>query len=220
MRDNRYMSAESKAPARAHSGATASPRVGLRERKKQRTRRTIRTEALKLFQRQGYSATTIEQIAEAADVSPSTFFRYFPSKEQLVLADDIDPIMIRAIESQPPELAPLEAFRQAMKETFDQLDPQDWQFEQDRMKLIYNEPELRSVIMQETERNVDLIAGLLARRIGREADDFEVRTFSGAMIGAMMTAFGREGLDLEKVDRIADFLAAGMPLEPAPKTTD
>nr|WP_245716642.1 TetR family transcriptional regulator [Nocardia mikamii] len=213
------MSAESKAPARAHSGTTTSPRMGLRERKKQRTRRTIRAEAMKLFQRQGYSATTIEQIAEAADISPSTFFRYFPSKEQVVLADDVDPIMIDAIESQPLELAPLAAFRQAMRDTFENLDPQDWQFEQDRMKLIYNEPELRSVIMQETERNVDLIAGLLARRIGREPDDFEVRTFSGAMIGAMMTAFGRDGLDLEKVDRIAEFIAAGMPLEP-PSTTD
>ena len=208
------MSAESK--AQVHPGATAAPRMGLRERKKQRTRRTIRAEALKLFQRQGYSATTVEQIAEAADISPSTFFRYFPSKEQLVLADDVDPIMIRAIESQPQELTPLAAFRKAMKDTFEALDPQDWQFEQDRMRLIYNEPELRSVIMQETERNVDMIAGLLARRIGREADDFEVRTFSGAMIGAMMTAFGKDGLDLEKVDRIADFLAAGMPLGPAP----
>ncbi|WP_443678168.1 acyl-CoA-like ligand-binding transcription factor [Nocardia spumae] len=192
--------------------------MGLRERKKQRTRRTIRTEALALFQRQGYAATTVEQIAEAADISPSTFFRYFPSKEQLVLADDLDPIMIRAIESQPPELTPLAAFRQAMRDTFRELDPQDWQFEQDRMRLIYNEPELRSVIMRETERNVDLIAGLLARRIGRAQDDFEVRTFCGAMIGAMMTAFGREGLDLDKVDRIIAFLEAGMPLRPAAET--
>ncbi|WP_290049425.1 acyl-CoA-like ligand-binding transcription factor [Nocardia nova] len=209
------MSAESKAPARAYSGATTSPRVGLRERKKQRTRRTIRAEAMKLFQAQGYSATTIEQIAEAADISPSTFFRYFPSKEQVVLADDVDPIMIHALESQPSELTPLAAFRQAMRDTFDNLDPQDWQFEQDRMKLIYNEPELRSVIMQETERNVDLVSALLARRVGREPSDFEVRAFSGAMIGAMMTAFGREGLDLDKIDRIVEFMEAGMPLGPA-----
>ena len=207
------MSADSK--TQAHPGATASPRMGLRERKKLRSRRTIRTEALKLFQRQGYSSTTIDQIAEAADISPSTFFRYFPSKEQLVLADDLDPIMIHAIESQPAQLSPLAAFRKAMHDTFAALDPQDWQFEQDRMRLIYNEPELRSVIMRETERNVELIAELIARRIGRAADDFEVRAFAGAMIGAMMTAFGREGLDLEKVDRIAEFMQAGMPLGPA-----
>ena len=208
MRNNRCMSAESKAPA------DVSPRTGLRERKKQRTRRTIRTEALKLFRRQGYGSTTVEQIAEAADVSPSTFFRYFPSKEQLVLADDMDPIMIRAIQSQPEELSLLAAFRQGMRDTFAQLDADEWQFEQDRMMLIYNEPELRSVVMRETERNVNLIAALLAHRIGREVDDFEVRTFSGALIGALMTAFGDGGLDLEKAYRIIDFMAAGMPLPP------
>ena len=188
--------------------------MGLRERKKQRTRRTVRSEAMKLFQRQGYAATTVEQIAEAADISPSTFFRYFPSKEQLVLVDDVDPIMIRAVESQPPELSPLAAFRSAIHDTFEQLSPQEWEFEQDRMRLIYDEPELRSVIMRETERNVDMIAGLLARRIGRTADDFEVRAFCGALIGAMMTAFGRDGLDLDKIDRIAEFMEAGMPLGP------
>ena len=214
MRDNRCMSAESKAPMRAHTGASPSPRTGLRERKKQRTRRTIRTEALKLFQRQGYTATTVEQIAEAADISPSTFFRYFPSKEQLVLVDDVDPIMIRAFESQPPELSTLAAFRQGMRDTFAELDPEEWQFEQDRMKLIYSEPELRSVVMRETERNVRLVAGLLARRIGRAEDDFEVLAFSGAVVGALMTAFSSAGLDMEKVERIVDFIEDGMPLGP------
>lgn len=215
------MSAESKTPARDPSEARYSPREGLRERKKQRTRRTIRTEALKLFQRQGYTATTVEQIAEAADISPSTFFRYFPSKEQLVLTDDMDPIMIRAIEAQPDELSPLVAFQRGIRETYDQMDAEEWQFEQDRMRLIYREPELRSVIMRETDRNVDMFAGLLAHRIGRDADDFEVRAFSGALIGAMRTTFGAEGIEgfnMEKLDRIVEFVAAGMPLGPASGT--
>src|SRR5690242_13508741 len=104
------MSADSKMPA------------GLRERKKERTRRTIRTEAMRLFKRQGYAETTVEQIAAAADISPSTFFRYFPSKEQVALTDDMDPIMLRAIEDQPLELSPLAAFRNAVTQTFAQLD--------------------------------------------------------------------------------------------------
>ena len=65
------------------------PTLGLRERKKIRTRETIRQEAFRLIEENGYAATTVEQIAEAAEVSPSTFFRYFPTKESVLLADDI-----------------------------------------------------------------------------------------------------------------------------------
>ncbi len=85
--------------------APAAPRPGLRERKKARTRAAIREHALRLFREQGYAATTVDQIAEAADVSPSTFFRYFPTKEDVVLQDEFDVLAIGAFEKQPPELS-------------------------------------------------------------------------------------------------------------------
>jgi len=50
----------------------------------------------------GYQRTTVEQIAAAAEVSPSTFFRYFPTKEDLVLQDDMDTRLVEAFERQPP----------------------------------------------------------------------------------------------------------------------
>src|SRR3978361_1377611 len=87
--------------------------IGLRERKKIRTRAAIRDNAIRLFDEQGYAATTVDQIAEASDVSPSTFFRYFPNKEAVVLADDLDELMITAIRSAPAELSPLEVMRWA-----------------------------------------------------------------------------------------------------------
>ena len=65
-------------------------RPGLWERKKARTRAAIREHAFRLFREQGYDATTVDQIAEAAEVSPSTFFRYFPTKEDVVLQDDME----------------------------------------------------------------------------------------------------------------------------------
>lgn len=65
------------------AAAQSALALGLRERKKQRTRETIARAALDLFDRQGYQATTIAQIAEAADVSPRTISAYFPAKEEL-----------------------------------------------------------------------------------------------------------------------------------------
>src|SRR5260370_30385088 len=87
---------------------------GLRERKKAKTRAAIRDHALRLFREQGYQRTTVEQIAAAAEVSPSTFFRYFPTKEDVVLQDDMDTRMIEAPERQPADLSPLSAVRSAV----------------------------------------------------------------------------------------------------------
>jgi AcrR family transcriptional regulator len=60
--------------------------MGMRERKAQRSRERIVSEAMTLFAGSGYEQTTMEAIAEAADVSPSTLYRYFPSKDVIVLA--------------------------------------------------------------------------------------------------------------------------------------
>ena len=69
---------------------TSSLPAGLRERKKAKTRAALREHAMRLFEEQGFAATTVEQIAEAAEVSPSTFFRYFATKEDAILVDDVD----------------------------------------------------------------------------------------------------------------------------------
>src|SRR3989440_9766897 len=66
--------------------AATQPKLGLRERKKRRTRETIVAVATKLFVEQGYEATTTAQIADAAEVSPSTFFKYFPTKADVVFS--------------------------------------------------------------------------------------------------------------------------------------
>ena len=66
--------------------AATQPKLGLRERKKLRTRETIVAVATRLFVEHGYEATTTAQIAEAAEVSPSTFFKYFPTKADVVFS--------------------------------------------------------------------------------------------------------------------------------------
>ncbi|MFX0580409.1 TetR family transcriptional regulator [Nocardia nepalensis] len=185
---------------------------GLRERKKERTRRTIREEAFRLFREQGYNETTIEQIAAAAEVSPSTFFRYFPTKEQLVLADDLDPLMIDALRAQPRDVPPLTAFRNAAAGVFAKLPAAELAFEQERQALLYHVPELRAAIGLELERSIDLMAGLLAEHMGRDPDDFEIRVTAGAIAGAALGIATISPLNAENLNRALDFLEEGLPL--------
>src|SRR3954470_6470630 len=117
---------------------------GLRELKKQRTRIAIQEAALDLIVRQGYDATTCEQIAAAAEVSPSTFFRYFPTKEDVVLQDDYDPMLIAAFEAVPAGVAPVPALRQAMRVAFEQIDAVERARVLERTKLSLAVPALRA----------------------------------------------------------------------------
>jgi AcrR family transcriptional regulator len=89
----------------------------MRTRKKARTRVAIQDAALDLFAEQGYEATSVEQIALRADVSASTFFRYFGAKADIILNDQDTqlPQLCAAILSQPPQVGDLEVVRIALK---------------------------------------------------------------------------------------------------------
>lgn len=186
--------------------------IGLRERKKARTRAALREHGLRLFREQGYAATTIEQIAEAAEVSPSTFFRYFPSKEELVLVDDTDPLLLAALAEQPIEKSPISAVRAAIEAVLSKMSDEEWKREQERHELMLAVPELRAAAMDEFRRNVDLLTEVVASRLGRSADDFEVRVFAGAVIGAALSVFERPAADFRTTLKALDFLEAGLPL--------
>lgn len=186
--------------------------LGLRERKKIKTRQAIRREAFRLIDENGYAATTVEQIAEAAEVSPSTFFRYFPSKESLLLADDLDPLILAAFEAQPPDLSPTEAIRRAYEDVMARLPAEQLEFENTRQRLMFSIPELKAAMYDEYYRTVNVMAELIGRRIGRPANDFEVRVFVGALTGAMMAAFDNAPQTADTIYRALDFVDAGMPL--------
>ncbi|WP_250002608.1 TetR family transcriptional regulator [Actinoplanes sp. M2I2] len=179
--------------------------AGLRERKKARTRAAIRDAAMRLFTEQGYAATTVEQIAEAAEVSPSTFFRYFPTKEDVVLTDDVDPAVVAAIRAQPPETPVVDAVLAGMRQVFEQLTEEEWAGERRRQRLFDEVPDLRARQLQQTVAAVDLLAGVIAERLGRPADADEARTLAGALVGVTLT-FLRPGeavsFHLEDFDRV------------------
>jgi AcrR family transcriptional regulator len=168
--------------------ATSPARPGLRERKKAQTRATIQACALRLFREQGYDATTIEQIIAAADVSETTFFRYFPTKEDLVLSDDYDPLLIEAFHAQPAHLAPVPALRAAFAAAFAGLTAQQRAAQKERITLAFTVPRLRAAMLDQLSQAMQLLARAMAERVGRRPDDFTVRTVAGAVVGAAMAA--------------------------------
>jgi len=195
---------------------------GLRERKKARTRAAIRQHALRLFRENGYQRTTVEQIAAAAEVSPSTFFRYFPTKEDVVLQDDMDIRMIEALEQQPPELAPIAAVRAAARQMFVSYTQADLDLLQETTMLTMTVPEVRARAMDEFARTIAVISEALAKRAGRPADDLAVRAAGGAVIGVIMSitmpwegwSRERQSIDdmFQRIDQALALLEAGLPL--------
>lgn len=194
----------------------AIPRTGLRERKKARTRADIRRHAFRLFREQGYDATPVEQIAEAAEVSRSTFFRYFPTKEDVVLRDDMEVLWAEVVRSQPPELSPMAALRNAMGDIFARITPADRQQLRETAELTMSVPALRARSLDETVRTIGVIAELAAERSGRDPADIEVRAFAGAIVGVAMAAWFATSGDLEKFmrefERAIALLEAGLPM--------
>jgi AcrR family transcriptional regulator len=170
------------------------PPAGLRERKKIKLRRTIQAEALRLFGTQGYDQTTVEQIAEAAETSTTTFYRYFPTKEDVVLDDAYDPIVEATIASRPAGEALTETFRAAAAAVAAASEI-DHDFNLARLSLVATAPALDARYAGEQRGSIDLIARLLADRAGRSAGDFQVRLTAAAFIAVLFTASQRWAAD-------------------------
>jgi AcrR family transcriptional regulator len=194
---------------------------GLRERKKARTRASLREHALRLFREQGYQATTVEQIAAAAEVSPSTFFRYFPTKEDVVLQDDMDTRMIAAFEQQPPGVGPIAAVRAAAREMVTSYTGTDLDVIRETTRLTMTVPEVRARALDEFARTITVLTEAVSKRTGRAPDDLAVRTVAGAIIGVIMSITipwenWSDGTSFEdtfaRIDEALALLEAGLPL--------
>lgn len=193
------------------------PVLGLRERKKAKTRAAIQRHALRLFREQGYAATTVEQIAEAAEVSPSTFFRYFATKEDVVLYDAFDPILFAQFAAQPAELSPIQAIRKSVREVFGTLTAEEMTEQWERAMLVLAVPELRMRMLDTTVAATQQFAQMVAKRVGRQANEPAVRAFAGAVVGAMLAAADPDTVQsmgdyFERMDASLGYLEAGLPL--------
>jgi AcrR family transcriptional regulator len=187
---------------------TTSPPAGLRERKKAKTRAAIREAAMTLFEQQGYASTTVEQIAEAAEVSPSTFFRYFPTKEAVVVTDEWDPLIADTIRAQPPEVTTVDALLAGIRMVIQTATPADVAAERRRQRLFQDVPELRVRYTQQLTDAIDLFAGVLAERAGLDAPNLTQRAVAGALIGVAMAVLKIETgfVDLADYERYEEAL--------------
>jgi AcrR family transcriptional regulator len=201
---------------------------GLRERKKQRTRRAIQTAALELFAAQGFRETTIAQIADAAEVSLRTVTVHFPAKEDLVLSlgsEGLD-AMIDAIESRPdgqPTLATLRAW--IVGQISDATDPEISGGGRPllllRHDVIEADPELQAKVRGSDLHIERVLTAGLARDLGLAPDALPPRLAAAAVVAGIRTLTDPlivgehpdpkgEAWVLRLVDRVFAFATAGL----------
>jgi AcrR family transcriptional regulator len=187
-------------PSTSASGGTT---LGLRERKKLKTRHTIQREAFRLFAEHGYDATSIDQIAAAAEISPSTFFRYFSTKEDVVVSDEYDPMLAVALRTRPADEPILDAIRHAISDLMNQMLAADRDELLFRARLTYTVPALRARSLEEQLRSQDAVAALIAERTGRSPNDLTVNC-AAAMITAVAAVIVRHWVEGDGVDDLAE----------------
>ncbi|MGQ9410724.1 TetR family transcriptional regulator [Mycolicibacterium gilvum] len=184
---------------------------GLRERKKTRTRETVRRVAFRLFELNGYAQTTVDQIAEAAFVSPRTFFRYFPTKESVLFSDDLFNPIIEEFLAAPAELSPVAAYRHAAARVFETMAGSDYDYIIARQRLLYDLPEAKGALWNEHVGAIRRLTSAIAKRLGRPEDDYQARVTAGAIIGVFMAASDDEPMSGEAFLEALDLLDRGLP---------
>ncbi|MFF5012385.1 TetR family transcriptional regulator [Streptomyces sp. NPDC001165] len=190
---------------------TPAAPLGLRERKKRQTRDRIRREAYRLFAEHGYENTTVDQIAEAAEVSPSTFFRYFPTKEDVVLQDEYDPALAQALRDRPADEPIVDAVLNSLKGPMGELLQQDREALLLRTRISFTDPAIRARSIAEQERSERVIAEVIAERSGRDASDLEIRCAAAAII-AVFTTLVRHWVEGDGKEDLAGLYERHLPL--------
>jgi AcrR family transcriptional regulator len=206
--------------------AISDEALGLRERKRLRTRTTIARAALELFDRQGFHETPIAQIAEAADVSPRTVSGYFPHKEDLVFPDSEEAFqsLDHRLRERPPEETAADALRGWIERWRGEQAGRDEELRL-RRRIVQTDERLRAYEHRLMLRAQDAIAAAIARDLGVSATDLEPRMAAAAtvtifeLLGEVLepTCLGDpddaqppRAETLEVVDRALLFIGAGI----------
>lgn len=197
------------------SDVVGRERLGLRERKKQRTRATLIDAAVALCDRQGFERTTVDQIAAAADVSPRTFSRYFATKDAVLLAsiEDVVAMVAAEITRQPADVGHFAAVYHALVAAFTATKTGTPTVTAERLlawaRIVNSSPALKQAAF-EYRQDAAVIA--LAHRMGVTYDDARLRLVVSVWGTIVMTAVGDFGADTDwdavTVDDIVSRLTA------------
>jgi AcrR family transcriptional regulator len=166
------------------------PPRSLRERRRLRTRRAIQAQALRLFAAKGFQATTIEEIAAAAEMAPRTFFRYFPTKEEVVFWSEYPPMLAGFVAARPDDEPALEALQHGIVDGLAAIWDQDEERERmlERLRLAFRTPALHPRMRQQQAHWAAELAEILADRLDERPDDLEVRIIAAAIAAAVWVA--------------------------------
>ncbi|MFE9658742.1 TetR family transcriptional regulator [Streptomyces sp. NPDC005955] len=193
-------------PATAPPPSPVDPsQLGLRERKKLKTRVAIREATYRLIAEQGYEATTVEQIAQAAEVSASTVFRYFPTKEDIVLTDEHDPVMEEALRNRPAEEPLLDSLRHVLRQTMEHSMRHEPEVTKLRMRLMAEVPAVRSRSLESMSVTGGMLCRVIAERTGRDPAELEVRAYAMGLVGTLFET-SRYWAERDYPDDIGDLL--------------
>ena len=195
---------------------TGEAAPGLRELKKKRTRATIVDVAARLCAQRGYENTTVDQIAAAADISPRTFSRYFPSKEAVIgaIIEDTSEHVAEALLRQPRDITEHEALARAHIELFRAAargEPEAMSF--DRMsgflRILNNSPLLGLASFTfRPDGPTRAVGEALARRMGVAVDDPAIRILFDTWAVLMAVACGIAGSQSMGPGEVADQIEA------------
>lgn len=196
--------------------------VSLRELKKNRLRQAVEREALRLFVERGYEETTVEQIAEAAEISTTTFYRYYSGKEEVLVVGESGPQPMRDVLARRPEgESLLEALRATMREALEPVRTTGRQAALQRLALVHRIPEIRARMERERTDQLPAFAAMLGERMGTGPQSYRSRLAAAVISAGLGEAVrywvdhdGRpELLDLidELLDDVAPLLRASPP---------
>jgi AcrR family transcriptional regulator len=200
---------------------------GLRERKKQRTRETIARAAHELFAERGYDATTLPDIAEAADVSTRTIFAYFASKEDILFSDFplMKEALARALAERPEGTDALTTVREFIVSSHEveksELD--------DRLRrCVVSDETLRSHLRARLAQLEELIAAAIAQDLDAPENDLRPQVVAASLIAAFDVLFEKGDPSAKpktadevaaSIDPVITFLRGGLEALKAPSTT-